>query len=196
VTSQSEFIRRLAARLERFDVAYMVVGSYGSGYHGEIRATNDIDIVVEPDAGKLESLLASFGADFYADAESMREAVRDRSMFNVIELESAWKADLIARKDRPFSLVEFARRRRADLLGAEVWMASPEDVMLAKLEWAKMSGSDRQLRDVRGVATVQWSNLDFDYLRRWAKELSVEEGLETVLREADELRKPPAAKGK
>jgi hypothetical protein len=62
----------------------------------------------------------------------------------VIDLSSGWKADLIFRKGRTFSRTEFDRRRAVEHAGMQLWMASPEDVVVAKLEWAHTTGSDRR----------------------------------------------------
>lgn len=104
-------------------------------------------------------------------------AVRRRGQFNVIDLETGWKADLIVRKQRAFSLEEFGRRQPAELEGVPVFLATAEDTVLAKLEWSKASGSERQLRDVAGVLRVAGDQLDNEYLERWAGVLEVEEQL-------------------
>jgi hypothetical protein len=107
-------------------------------------------------------------------------------MFNVIHLDSGWKADLIVRKDRPFSVEEFNRRQQVTLYGRTLPVTSAEDVILTKLEWDKITPSERQWRDALNVATVQWPTLDQAYLRRWAGVLGVSAKLEQLLRTADE----------
>ena len=111
----------------------------------------------------------------------VRDALRRRSMFNVIDLGSGWKGDLMMKKARPFSVEEFRRRRSERILSMDAMTVSPEDSVLSKLEWAKDSGSERQLRDVRGVLEVQRDALDVEYLRRWATELGVRETLDSLL---------------
>lgn len=108
------------------------------------------------------------------DADRARDARRHRGQFNVIDGESAYKVDLIVRKDRAFSAGEFERRGTVDLLpGLRVALASAEDTVLAKLEWArKAGGSEKQLADVRGILDVR-SDLDVAYIERWAVELDV-----------------------
>jgi hypothetical protein len=91
----------------------------------------------------------------------------------VIDLATGWKADLIVRKSRPFSDAEFTRRQQVDFLGSPVWMASPEDVVLSKLEWALRTGSERQLRDVRGVLAAKPDGIDVDYIERWTNALGL-----------------------
>lgn len=84
-----------------------------------------------------------------------------------------WKADLIVRKRRVFSEVEFGRRVRASLLGMDLWIATAEDTIIAKLEWAKRASSDRQLRDVAGIVAVQGGDLDTAYIVRWVRRLGL-----------------------
>ena len=101
-------------------------------------------------------------------------------MFNLIHSPTGWKIDFILRKEREFSKREFARRVRAELLGREVFLASPEDTILAKLEWAKQGSSERQLRDVAEILDIQGERIDRDYLKRGVRELGLQEMLEKV----------------
>lgn len=102
-------------------------------------------------------------------------------MFNIIDLETGWKADLIVQKGRRFSEVEFHRRVQVDLLGLQVWMVSPEDCVISKLEWARQGESERQLRDVRGVLATQGEALDRGYIARWVIELGLQDQWATVM---------------
>ncbi len=186
--SQKAFLSRLVAKLEDSGIPYMISGSLGSSLHGEPRATNDIDLIIAPAAAQLNIFIQSLGEDYYVGPE--QEAFQNRSMFNVIDHQTGWKADLIIRKDRAYSLEEFRRRMSANILDVEVTVVSPEDAILSKLEWLKESGSELQFRDALGVAVVQWENLDKGYLGKWARELSVEDLLETLLSNAEKLQPP------
>jgi len=119
--------------------------------------------------------LAALAADgYYADARTAHEALRARRLFNVIDPETAFKVDLIVRKERPFSREEFARRERRDLGGLVVSMATPEDTILSKLEWArKAGGSERHLADALGVLQVCGDGVDCAYVEKWAAALGV-----------------------
>ena len=85
------------------------------------------------------------------------------------------------RKDRPFSESEFARREQVELLGVVTAVATVEDTILAKLEWARDSESERQLRYVAAMIRIHGAALDAPYLRRSAGELGVKATLETEL---------------
>jgi hypothetical protein len=188
VTVEEEVIARVVRHLDALGIPYMITGSVASSFHGKPRVTHDADIVIDPDREGLERLVHELSAaDFYADPKSAREALRRRRQFNVIDTASAFKLDLIIRKDRPFSHAEFARRQHADLPEAkQVALATPEDTILSKLEWAKKGGgSERQLADVRGILDVRGEDLDREYIERWAKDLAVLELWHRVAREAD-----------
>ena len=127
--------------------------------------------LLEPDHFA-ESCLAQ---GFYVDVARAQDAETRRGQFNVIDAATGWKADLIVQKARPFSVMEFSRRQPAHLLGMEVFVASPEDVVLSKLEWALRGGSERQLEDAAAVLGVQGDRLDAAYIEHWAERLGVGE---------------------
>ncbi len=185
---QKKFLEKLISVIESTGIPYVVCGSLSSSFHGQPRATNDADIIIAPTRDQLDKLLRSLEAGYYVSSEAAFEAMKIRSMFNVIDNEFGWKADLIFRQDNPYQLSKFNRRRRVKLMGIDLWILSPEDVILSKLDWAKDSGSDLQFRDVFGVITVQWDKLDWGYLRHWAKELDVEKNLESVKEEVRKVR--------
>lgn len=161
----------------------MVTGSLASAYHGEPRATRDIDVVIAPDVDAIERLVAAFPSNrFYVgDAAG---AVRRRDMFNIVDTRSGWKVDLIVRKDRPFSEAEFERRLPAVLAGVATHVTTPEDAILSKLEWQSVSPSDTQRADVVAMLMANADALDHGYLRRWATELAVGPLLDELLAEA------------
>lgn len=169
----------LIPRLDRAVVPYMVTGSLASSYYGEPRSTRDVDIVIDPGSSSLEGLIGELVAGrFYVDRDAAFEALRARSQFNAIDPEAV-KVDFIIRKDRPFSIEEFGRRESADLLGTTGFVASAEDVVLSKLEWAAQTGSDRQLRDVAAIVAID-DALDRTYIDRWAAVLGVTDAWRSI----------------
>lgn len=174
----------LVKELERAGVPYMVSGSLASTYYGEYRATADVDLVIAPTVSQIDVLLESLGDEFYASRDAAHEAIRARTMFNVIHPASGFKADLIIRKQRQYSIEEFKRRVQVPMLGRLFFVASAEDVILSKLEWSKLGESERQFRDALGVAVVQWPDLDFPYLERWSRELGVYDLLNRLIEQA------------
>ena len=175
------FLIRLTAKLAVAGVPSMVVGSFASSFHGIPRSSQDLDLVIDPQPESLRRFLAELPpADYYVDADAALDALHRRGQFNVIDMATAWKADLIVRKARPFSVEEMRRRIDGDLLGARISVATPEDTLISKLEWAKLGGgSQLQLRDVAGILQLRGKELDFAYIEHWVTEL----GLGDLLRQ-------------
>ena len=172
---EEEAVSRLVRRLEALGIPYMITDSFASSHHGLPRATNDADIVVDPSPEALDALLAALRRGRLL----RRRAHRPRGPAGPPALqrhrsETAFKVDLIVRKERPFSREEFARRERRDLGGLAVSMATPEDTILSKLEWARKAGSsERQLADALGVVQVCGERIDRAYIEKWAAPLGV-----------------------
>jgi hypothetical protein len=169
-------LQTIVAVLEAAGIPHMVVGSFASTVHGEPRTTRDLDLVIDPNLDQLNELVGALDPErFYVDLDVARDALRRRSMFNVIEIETGWKLDLVIRKARPFSIEEMQRRTITKILGMDVPTATAEDTIIAKLEWAKLGASDRQLEDVAGILRVRGPDLDLDYIERWVTELGLAE---------------------
>jgi hypothetical protein len=118
VRSETEVLAQVVRHLETLDIPYMVTGSFASSVHGKPRTTHDADIVIDPTGEALDRLVSELAAaGFYVDRAVAADALRRRLQFNVIETTTAFKVDLIVRKDRPFSREELARRGRSDLAG-------------------------------------------------------------------------------
>jgi hypothetical protein len=189
MTSQDDFLKKLIKVLGDCSIPYMISGSFSSSYHGQPRATKDLDIVIAPAEEQLLEFVESLGEGYYVSLEAVRDAFANNSMFNVIDSLSGWKADFILCKARAFSHQEFERKCIAVIGGLNVWVTSPEDIILSKLEWSKDSQSERQFGDALGVAVVQWGRLDVDYLQKWARELRVSDSLKQLLEQAGKLMK-------
>jgi len=174
--SVRDVLERLRGVLDDLSIPYMVTGSFASSAHGEPRATNDLDVVIAPTSAQLEELIRRLPeSQYYSNIDEARDALRRRSQFNVIDFDGMWKIDLIVKKNRPFSEREFGRRSVVEIAGVRMHTASPEDVLISKLEWAKLAESERQLRDAAGILRVQREMLDIDYVERWIAALELED---------------------
>lgn len=171
----AEVFQRITAALERAGIAYMLTGSFASAYYGIPRTTQDIDFVVAATSAQLRTFVQLLPSDqYYVDLEAALGAHQRQSMFNVIDQASGWKIDLIFRKSRAFSEEEFSRRQRISLHEMALFVASAEDVVVSKLEWAKLAQSQRHIEDVAGIFKVRWDSLDRAYLEKWVRELGLE----------------------
>jgi hypothetical protein len=175
--------------LEQLGIPYAVGGSLASSVHGVMRSTLDVDIVADMRLEHIQPLVSALSKEFYADDEMMRDAIEHRSSFNLIHYETAFKVDIFIQKSRAFDQMQLGRRKPSVITTdpeQSVYVTSPEDVILSKLEWYRMGGevSDRQWRDILGVLKTRAGELDLDYLRKWANELKVIDLLERALKES------------
>jgi hypothetical protein len=181
VSDELEVLRTVVARLEGAAIEYMLTGSVAMAWYAQPRQTRDIDVVVDLTESKVDLIVKAFSADFYLDPETVRQEVRRRGMFNMIQEAMVMKVDMILRKPDAYGAAAFQRRRHIELVtGLSLTIISPEDLILAKLRWAAEGESDLQLRDVRNLmGTVE--NLDRGYLEEWASQLGVENLLQEVI---------------
>ena len=171
--------------LEALDIPYFIGGSLASAFHGVVRATMDVDLVADMRLEQVEPFVQRLGDAFYADSPMIRDAIRRRGSFNLIHLQTMFKVDIFIRRQRPYDSSQF-ERRASQMLSLEpemaAYIASPEDTILAKLEWYRLGGeiSNRQWQDVRNIIEVQADRLDWAYLRHWAAQLNLSDLLERV----------------
>ena len=147
-----------------------MTGSFASAHHGAPRSTLDLDLVIAPQPEQLGNFVRLLPNDkYYVELEAALEACAHQSMFNVIDIATGWKIDLIVRKSRPFSREEFERRELVDVQGLQLFVASAEDIVIAKLEWSRMAQSQRQVEDVAAILKLKWNSLNKTYLDKWIK---------------------------
>jgi hypothetical protein len=171
--------------LEALEIPYMVVGSFASTFWGRPRMTHDADLVVEIADEKVADLALRLAPTFYAPLFVIEDAVRKRGQFNLIHLDCAFKVDLWLLKVSPYDTACFERRLLGILFDREVWISSPEDVILSKLLWYRAAPVlDRQFQDVLEVYEIQEPYLEHAYLDRWARVLGITDLLERVKQEA------------
>ena len=178
---------------EQLSVAYHIGGSVASSISGIPRLTIDVDLVANLKLEHVQPLVKQLEERYYIDIDAVRDAIKLKSSFNAIHLDTMLKVDVFIPKSRSFDQEELRRGRLKTLEGSErpFYVASPEGTILNKLEWYRMGGevSDRQWNDILGVLKVQGSNLDMVYLQRWAAVLEVSDLLARVLLDAG-LKEP------
>ncbi len=162
------------ARLEEAKIPYMVVGSLSSIVYGEPRMTKDMDIVIDvpvQDSSKFEFYFPFQG--FYCPpADILKDEVINRGQFNLVHHESGLKIDVIIRKQSPHAIEEFNRRKKISFWkGFEAYIASPEDVIIKKLDYYREGGSEKHITDIRGILAS--SELDRAYLENWISNLGL-----------------------
>lgn len=168
--SMIETLRDFVEKACHLGVGYMVTGSFAMSAYGEIRSTRDIDIVIQLSEKQASSFVASFGGTYYVSEASVRRAIESRSMFNIIKQPYGEKIDCIVRKDSDFARMSFDRRRMAKVSGIEFWTTTKEDLIIAKLDWARDSGSEMQIRDIANLTSNEY---DSEYVTAWIDRLNL-----------------------
>ncbi len=176
MNEQFDFIKIITSRLEEANIPYMMTGSMAMAIYAIPRMTRDIDIVLEIKISDIDKFVNLFKDDCYIDENSVKDAIFSHGMFNIIHNEWILKADFIVRKNNEYRENEFLRRRKIDLDEKEIYIVSPEDLILSKLLWDKQLSSEMQLRDVKMIIAGS-EKLDWLYLEKWAKEIQVYEKL-------------------
>lgn len=177
--------------LEQLGVTYYLGGSIVSSTYGLARSTLDVDLVADLAQRHVQPLTDALRPVYYVDAHMISDAIARKSCFNVIHLATMFKVDVFAVGDRPYDRAALARIRRDTLAvesaAAEFFMASPEDIILNKLEWFRLGDevSRRQWDDVIGVLKVQQTRLDGVYLTEWAGKLGIADLLDRAQRESE-----------
>lgn len=180
--------QRVAEVFEALGIRYYLCGSMAASYHGFYRATADADFVAAIQLHHIKPFVERLGAEFYIDAESILEAVREETSFNLLHEETLLKVDIFVLKRQPFAFEQMARREKltAGANVAPIFVATAEDTVLSKLSWYRLGGevSDRQWNDILGILKLQSDRLDRSYMAEWAKQIEVVDLLERALHQA------------
>jgi hypothetical protein len=183
----SELLRRFVAVMERLKIRYLVTGSMATMAYGEPRFTNDIDIVVALPLDLVDAFCESFPEpEFYCYREAVVQAVQERFQFNIIHLESGLKIDVIIPDDSEFNRSRLSRIVRVpNRFGSATCFASPEDVIIKKLEYYREGGSEKHVRDIVGVLKLLAERVDRGYIADWASRFGLAEIWQDVLQRVE-----------
>lgn len=173
--SPHELMQRAADVFERLEAPYRIVGSMASMAYGEVRFTNDIDILVDLRKEQAEVLCGEFPApDFYVSLPAVQDAIRDRRQFNIIHIPSGLKLDIILAKDTEFGKLDLLRGQRLFSEGLyNAWFGAPENIILMKLRYYQKGGGEKHLRDISGMLLIQGPAIDCAYIDQWSQHLGV-----------------------
>ena len=133
----AELLSHVTSSLDQLRIPYLVTGSMATIAYGEPRLTNDIDLVVRLLPRQVGSLCDAFPEDeFYVSRESAMDSVKMSGQFNILHPKSGLKIDVMVADDSDFNESRFGRARLLSVApGVTAAFASPEDVILKKLEW-------------------------------------------------------------
>lgn len=187
---QSDLLRKVLEALEAASVEYILVGSVASAAYGEPRLTLDINVVAALTSGQLPRFLSSFpDSEYYCSREAAMEALKREGQFNIIHPASGLKIDFIVKKADDFDRSRFSRKRSLAIFpDRPAFAASPEDVIIKKMECFKEGGSEKHLRDIAGIIKVSGKELDIAYIERWASRKDLLEIWQAILSKTKERK--------
>ncbi len=182
MTSDDAVIAVIRA-LNAMGTPYMVTGSLASNLFGITRSTKDADFVLESasiDISRLQSLL---GTSLVVDRQMSFESVTMTTR-HIIRKQSGppFSIELFFLTSDEHDRSRFNRRRQEQLFGEPVFVPTPEDVIITKLQWSKQGRRLKDVDDARNVLAVQGDKLDFDYIRTWTDRHGTTELLEEIRR--------------
>jgi hypothetical protein len=127
----------------------------GAMTYGDYRATSDIDIIIVLAPSNVGKMGAAFPLDeFYCppgDVISIEAARPERGHFNLIHHETGFKADIYVAGADALTRWAFMHRQKIPFDESTLWVAPPEYVIIGKLEFFREGGSEKHLRDIRGM---------------------------------------------
>jgi hypothetical protein len=181
---QNDVLRDCAEKLERLGIAYMLTDSMALAHYAMPRTTADIDIMIEISMDDVDKFIGEFEPDYYIPHDRIRDAISRNRMFNILNQKTIIKVDCVVRKNEEFQKEEFSRRKRINYAGYfDVWIIGKEDLILSKLNWAKNTKSEMQMRD---VASILRNGYDENYVQTWAEKLGVKDLLSKCLEMIEE----------
>lgn len=183
-------LERVLQALDRLGIRYMVGGSLASSIHGIQRSTRGIDIVAAISQQHAAPFASDLGGDFYIDVEAARDALERGRSFNLIHFATSYKFDIFPIPDDAYYQTQLQRSELkeiafGDRIAVTSHVSTAEDSVLTKLVWYRLGGeqSDQQWNDLRGIRSVQGTRLDYNYLRKWAAHLRIQDLLDRLLSE-------------
>lgn len=165
-------LKKITSALESRKIPYMLSGSLALNVYTIPRMSYDIDIVIELHEENQSEFMKIFGNDFYINPDTVQEETKRHGMFNAIDFVSGFKIDFIVRKESDFRKCEFDRRKKEKITDFEVWIVSPEDLIISKIEWIQKIYSDKQINDIENLLTVP--DIDMKYIKDWCKILNLQ----------------------
>ena len=181
--TQIQLIKLIAEIFDQLKINYMLVGSFASSYYGEPRFTRDIDIVADLKLEQVEQFAQNFPEnEFYLSKETIKQAIERGGMFNIFHISSGNKIDVFTPLKDPLLEKEWGRRKKILLEDFQIFSASPEYVILKKLEYYKEGESELHLKDICSMLKTSGEEIDINYISFWAEKLKVSEIWENILK--------------
>ena len=177
-----ETLEWICDKLDSVNIPYMITGGSAVGFWGHIRTTMDIDILIQIHSKQIRPFLKLIENDAYVDIEEAEKAILGKSMFNIILNKTGFKVDLIPLEEDSYEIEKFKNKIKINFQNKEIFVISPEDLIISKLLWSKSAGgSERQIKDSESIYKLNNENLDLNYIEKWVKILKIEDEFEKLL---------------
>ena len=161
----------------------MISGSVASMFYGRPRMTHDIDLVVSISLDSALSLLRDIIDEYYISEEGIKDALANKTMFNIIHNISGFKIDCWILTNSEFDISRFSRRQKHKVEERDLYFSTPEDTLIIKLMWLKGSGHKKHAEDVSDLLRLFPGTLEYEYIWKWIEKLGLQ-------READLVKLP------
>jgi len=169
--TELDILKDVTGKFDKLGIQYMLTGSLAMSYYVQPRMTRDIDLVVEILPGMIGKIEKIFGVDYYLSVDSIKDAVKNEFIFNLIHNKSSVKIDCIIRKNEQYRIVEFERRKKIKLTDFHIFIVSKEDLIISKLFWIKEGNSELQKSDVKNLLNSRFNK---EYLLSWIEKLNLQ----------------------
>ncbi|MBO9729406.1 MAG: hypothetical protein J7623_12290 [Chitinophaga sp.] len=167
----TSFFEKIIAILNQLNIPYMLSGSVAMSLYIVPRATRDFDFIIHIELKDIDSFIANFAEGYYCDKDAIQDAIKHRSMFNIIDHATGFKADFVVLKPDPFRQMEFSRRVQMDFYGQVIYVVSAEDLLISKLIWIQTLQSAIQMDDIRNLTSLE--SLNWEYIKTWINKLNL-----------------------
>ncbi|HZZ42318.1 MAG TPA: hypothetical protein VFE58_05230 [Tepidisphaeraceae bacterium] len=162
-----DFVLRVIAAFDKNAIPYMTVGSFSTNVYGKPRSTKDADFVLQLGNSSISALTADIGPDFQLDPQMSFETITSTTRYRLHHRESNFLIELFLLSSDPHDQERFRRRVSGQIGGQQVFVPTPEDVVITKLRWSKQGQRPKDVEDVRGVLQLQHNTLDLPYIHHW-----------------------------
>lgn len=166
-----DFLRILVRFFNDNNIPYMLSGSMAMSTYTGPRFTRDFDFIVHLKPSDAALMSGFFKDGYYCDEESIRDAIKQEGLFNIIDHKSNYKADFVILKKQPYRQTEFQRRQEVQFLDMKIFLVSAEDLLISKLIWIQDIQSPIQAEDIKLIAGLE--GLDWNYIKEWAGRLKL-----------------------
>jgi hypothetical protein len=166
-----KFLEIIIAFFERYQIPYMLSGSVAMSIYAVPRSTRDLDFVASIKIEDVDKIVEFFKEGYYCEKDSILDAIKSKSIFNIIDYLSGFKADIVILKNTPFRINEFNRREQHIFEGYPVYVVTKEDLLISKVIWIQEFQSNIQKEDIITLWNV--ASVDREYVIFWIKELNL-----------------------